>query len=420
MRISNLQRSNDFITTINNTLSQINKISTQVATGDKIQVASDDPIGTGQLITYNNQLGQINQYSANISTGLSFLQSTTDTMQSVQGEVSSLLSSMTSMQNPSNTTNAANYADQVNQTLNQIIALANTQVNGKYVFGGTNDSTAPYALSADGQSVNMTVPSVSGVQNIMTSSGTSQQINMPGSEVFGTSVLLNGNIDSSTTVGNSVSQSTTVYDASGNPYTLTTKFTKTNADTYSMTYDIVNGSGSSVFSSPPAAQTVVFDPSSGNIASIDGKQASAININVGSGSNQINFSLDPTGLRENSSSSSLNFSANQQTDIFNTLISIRNELQSGNTPTSDQFKAVSNYNSNLLNTIANAGDMQNQLTNSQTLLSNQQNQLNTLMSNIQNVDTAKASISLQTENTLLQAAYQVAASTLTESLVSYL
>jgi len=418
MRISDLQLSNNFVTNINSTRSYINSLSIQLATGNKIQQASDDPTGTGQLLRWQNQYDQLNSYSTNINTGLSYLQSTTDTMQSIQDEVTNVLTTLTNIQNPTNNGNSANYADQINGILTQMINLANTKVDGKYIFGGTDFSSAPYALSADGSSVNVMVSSVSGIQNIMTSSGTSQQINIPGSDVFGTTVSLNGSIDSTIAVGNTVSQSTTVYDVKGNPFTLTTNFTKTATDTYNMTYDIVDGSGNSVFTSPPAAQSVVFDPSSGNMISINGKPASAINIKVDS--SQINFMLDTTGTKETNGITSLNFSANQQTDIFNTLIAIRDVLKAGNTPTAAQYQAVSNYNARLLNLIAKSGDMQNELTNSQSLLNNRQNQLKSLMSNIQDVDVAKATVDLQTQNTLLQTAYQVASTTLKNSLVNYL
>lgn len=409
---------NNFLSDINNAKEKINDLSTELASGSKIQKASDSPDGTGKLLRWKNQLDQSNTYSSNIDTGLSYVTTTTNTMQNIQGEITDVLTSLSNLKNPSVSPDMSNYADKINQTLNSIIEQANTTEDGKYVFGGTDFSSAPYGISSDGSSVDVQVNDVSGVQNIRTSSGTTQQINMTGTEVFGTTVSLNGTIDSGTAVGNTVSQSTTVYDATGNQYTLNLNFTKTAANTYNMTYDILDGTSTSVFSSPPAAQPVTFDPASGNLQTINGQPASDIHVKVDS--KKIDFMMDTSGTREKSGTTSLNFSANQKTDIFNTLMAIKNNLKAGIMPTDEQFQAVSDFNSRILDNISKTGNMTNQLSNAKSLLSSNQTQLTSLIANEQNVDVAKATLDLQNQNTMLQMAYQIAASTLTKSLLSYL
>ena len=410
--------STDYLNNLNSVKNNVNTLQTQIATGIKISSPSDSPVGTANLLSWNTQLNQINTYSDNINNGLSFLQDTTNAMQNIQSQITTVMTDLTNVNNVANSTNLSSYADQIDQILNTVVNQANTQSNGKYVFGGTDFSSAPFSLSSDGSSVQVQPNDISGVQNIRISQGILQKINMTGTEVFGTIVSLNGNIDSGMSVGGTATQNTTVYDTSGNAYTLATTFTKTAADTYNMTYDVTDSGGNSIFSSPPAAKSVVFDPSTGNIQSIDGQPASSIQIK--DNSKGIDFSLNTLGVGEKSSATSLNFSANQKNDIFNTLIQIRDELKNGTKPTSDQVQTVSDFNSSLINNISTAGNMINQLTDSQNLLTNRQTQLNTTISNTQNVDVAKAIVDLQNQNNNLQMTYRLASIINTDSLLNYL
>ncbi len=418
MRISDIMMSTDYLNNLNTVKSNVNTLQTQIATGIKISSPSDSPVGTANLLGWNTQLNQVNTYSDNINNGLSFLQDTTNTMQNIQSEITNVMSDLTSVNNVANSTNLNSYSEQIDQILNTVVNLANSQSGGKYVFGGTDFSSAPFSLSSDGSSVQVQPNNISGVQNIRISQGILQKINMTGTEVFGTIVSLNGNIDSGTSVGGTASQNTTVYDTSGNAYTLTTTYTKTAADTYNMTYDVTDSGGSSIFSSPPAAKSVVFDPTTGSVQSIDGQPASSIQIK--DSSKGIDFSLNTLGVGEKSAATSLNFSANQKNDIFNTLIQIRDELKNGTKPTADQVNTVSDFNTRLINNISTAGNIINQLTDSQDLLTNRQTQLTTNIANTQNVDVAKAIVDLQNQNNNLQMTYRLASIINTDSLLNYL
>lgn len=418
MRVSDLLMNNDYLTHLNSIKNKVNDLQTQISTGNNINKPSDSPVGTANLMSWNTELSQVSTYSSNINSGLGFLQDTTNTMQNIQSEVSNVMSDLTSLNNVANTGNMSSYADQINQALDTMVNLANSKSDGKYMFGGTDFSAAPFSLAGDGSSVQIQPNDISGVQKIRISQGTQQKINMTGSEVFGTIVSLNGSLDSGSAAGSTVSQNTTIYDTSGNPYTLSTTFTKTATNTYNMNYDIKDSGNTSIFSSAPAAKTVVFDPATGNIQSIDGQTPSSIHIK--DSSKNLDFSLNPIGVSEKSGTSSLNFSANQTTDIFNTLIQIRDNLKNGVQPTDSQIQAVTDFNNRMLNNITNAGNIINQLTDSQDLLTNRQTQLNTTIANTQGLDLAKAIVDLQSQNNTLQMTYKLASTISNDTLLNYL
>ncbi len=418
MRISDLILSSDFVNNFTNAKSKVDDLQTQIATGNKIQKPSDSPDGTANLIGWNSQLEQLNTFSSNIDTASSFVQDTTSAMQSIQDQVTNVLTTLSGLNTTTGNANLNNYADQINQTIQMLLGLANTSSNGKYVFGGTDFSSEPFGYSADKTTVQVLPNDISGVQNIKTSQNISQQINMSGTEVFGTIVSGSGNIDSSTSIGSPVNSQTNIYDSLGNQYTFDVNYTKTAANTYSMTYDIKDSNGNSVLASAPAAKTVVFNAANGVMQTVDGQSPAQIHIKVPS--QNIDFTFDPTSVKESNNTSTLTYSANQKTDIFNTLIAISNSLRAGNLPTQDQIKQVSDFNNRMLDNISKIGNTTNQLSNTKALIGNQQTQLNTLMSNTQSVDMAQAVMDLQNQQNLLQMSYKLAASVTAQSILNYM
>ena len=418
MRITDLMLNNDFLNNFNTTKSKIDELQTQIATGNLIQKPSDSPDGTARLLGLNYQSSQIDTFNKNINSGLSFIQDTTSAMEGIQSEVANVMTTLSNTGNVAASTNLSNFADQIGASLDQILSFANTQSDGKYVFGGTDFSSEPFGYSADKSSVLVKAGNISGKQNIRTSPNTFQQINMPGTDVFGTIVSQNGSIDSSTAIGATVSSQTAVYDTSGTQYTLKIDYKKTAANEYTMSYDITDGGGNSVFNSPPAAKDLVFNPTSGSLQTVDGQSPSRFQIKADTAN--IDFTLDPTAIKEKSGTSNLSLSANQSMDIFNILLNIKNNLQNGIAPTDAQIKSVSDYNNHLLDSIAKAGNTINQMTDAQTLLNNQQTQIQSVTTSIQGVDMAKAIMDLQNQNTLLQYSYQLAAKITTKSLLDYL
>ncbi len=418
MRISDLMRSNDFLYNLNATKNKLNDLQTQVATGNQIQQPSDSPSGTVSILGWNSQINQANTIMSNIDSGLSFVNDSTQSLQNIQDEITNVQSKLTQVQNAANNQDLSNFADQIDSSLSLILDSANTQSDGKYVFAGTDFTAAPFGYTSDGKSIEVKDGNISGTQSIRISPDVAQQINLSGTDVFGTIIKGGGNIDSGTAVGATVTAQTNVYDSKGNQYTFKLNFTKTAADTYDFTYDIVDSSNTSVLSSPPAAQSMVFDSSTGYLQTVDGKSPSLTHITVPS--SNIDFNFDPSSLTENNASSSLTFTANQKTDIFNTLINIRDNLRNGIKPTTDQMQAVSDFNSRLMDNLTQAGNIANRLTNSKDLMNNKTLQLQDLVSKTQGIDVAKAVVDLQNQDYLLQMSYKLASTVLTTSILNYL
>jgi flagellar hook-associated protein 3 FlgL len=417
MRISDSMLTSNFLYNLNKTRDNEEKLRVQISSGSKINTPSDDPAGAVKLLNLNNQLGQTDIFAKNIQDSLSFNQETTTAMENIQNEVVNVMGNLSNLQNAAENGNLGSYADQIDSSLNIILDAANSQSSGKNVFGGTDFTNKPYALSSDSKSV-LTQVNTSGVQNVKVSTNSIQKINITGTELFGTTLKQTGTFDSAASTGTVTNSTTKVYDNSGAAYDLNLTYTKTDTDTYSLTYDIKNSSGTSVYSTPPAANVLKFDPSSQQLVSIN--NTNNTNLNIKSPDNKINFNLDISSVSEGTTPQAISTSANQKSDIFNTLIAIRDGLKNGIRPTDEQIQAVSDFNSHILDKLTVAGNTTNQLEDTNNLLTTHKTVLTGLQSQVQTVDIAKAITDLQNQDYILQLSLKVAASILPKSLMDYL
>ena len=418
MRVSDLMLNNSFISNLNGTKARVSKLQLDIATQKKIRNPSDSPYGTSKILKLNEQLNLQESYSKNIENGLAFLNETSFELDSMQTDIADVQTALTELQNPTNQVNIKSYADQVDLALKSILNHANAQFNGKYVFGGTDFSSEPFGFDSSNSSIETKVSGTSGVQKIKTSQNIFQKINLTGSEVFGTVVKNTGTFDVTAATGTITNNQSKVYDALGNEYDLNVTYTKTAANTYQMDYDIVDGGGASVFPTPPASQILKFNATSGQMETLDGKSPTPIKISIAS--QKIEFNLDLNSLRETSGSTSLSFSANQKMDIFNTLLSIKQNLESGNLPTDAQISSLNDFNKHILDKTSAVGNIINQLNATSDVLNSQKLTLQGLLSSEQDVDMARATVDLQAQDYSLQLSYKIASMILPKSLLDFL
>lgn len=185
MRISDRTLATSFLINVNKTKENIQNLQTQILTGSKINAPSDSPSGTSRILRIEEQIQSYEIFQKNIENGLSFLETTTTTLQAIQSEVEKLDVLFVDLNNPASGAVLSETADQVYSALKSIIEQANTEYDGKYVLGGTNFTQAPYGFNAAGDAIELKVASVSGEQKIRISKNIIEKLNTTGAEVFG-------------------------------------------------------------------------------------------------------------------------------------------------------------------------------------------------------------------------------------------
>ncbi|MFA6596784.1 MAG: flagellar hook-associated protein FlgL [Ignavibacteriaceae bacterium] len=418
MRISDAMITNNFNHALNQTKARYDKLSIQIATQNKIQKPSDSPSGTIRINRLTSQMNQSDSFSNNIQNGLSFINNSIMSMESIQTETSSTLTKLTELVNATNGGDYTSYADAIDLSVKAMMDAANAEYDGNYLFGGTDNSAAPFGMTADQQAVEVKANDISGKHEIKISANITQKINMSGTEVFGTIVKGTGTLDKDSVVGDVSSKQTKVYDAEGNEYTLNLNFTKTAANTYSLSYDILDGSNASIYTSAPASQNLVFDADTNRLTTINGNTNQQLNIKAAD--KKIDFTFDLSSVLEKSGASAMAFSANQKTDIFNTLMAISKNLKLGIAPTAEQQTAVSDFNKHMLSKLGEAGNVSNQFSNVADQNTQQKLILQGLVSKEKDVDMAQAIMDLQAEDNAMQMSYKISAMILPKSLLNYL
>lgn len=121
----------------------------QLSTGYRINTAADSPGETPELIQLGSSLTAVQAYQQNL-TSVQTEANTAD--QSLQQSITLIQRAATLGTQGASSTATANtdqtLAADVQGIQQQLIAIANTQVTGRYIFGGDQDQSAPYQYNA--------------------------------------------------------------------------------------------------------------------------------------------------------------------------------------------------------------------------------------------------------------------------------
>ena len=171
--LSDLETLNDNLSTYSN----------QVSSGKLLNHLSDSPSGSAELVSLDNENDDIDQYVSNANTANLYLGTADSTLEEVNNLVTSIYTDGSQAASQSlSSDDVANLAEEVRSLQSQIVTLANTAVNGRYLFSGSIATTAPFALNGDTVSWQ---GGNSDVNTLSVDSGTNVQTNYFGEAVFG-------------------------------------------------------------------------------------------------------------------------------------------------------------------------------------------------------------------------------------------
>jgi len=180
-----LPSTQEFLNNVNRIANQMTQAQTQLATGLKVNVVSDSPdvispllqaqanLSTAQQITTN--LGQV---STEVNTGEQALESATslyDQVQTLSAE------GATSTQTASG---RASIAQQLQTIEQQMVGLANTNVNGRYIFSGDTDQTQPYTFDATQADPVSVYQGSTSTRTVQASNGTTFPVALSAQQIF--------------------------------------------------------------------------------------------------------------------------------------------------------------------------------------------------------------------------------------------
>jgi flagellar hook-associated protein 3 FlgL len=156
--------------------SQDAQVQRELSSGYQVQDASDAPAQTPELVSLGSSLAQVQAYQTNL-TRVQAEANTAD--QSLGTAITLVQNAQTLAAEGANTTTTAaarqTLAEQVQSIQQQLVGIAATTVEGRYIFGGDNDGSAPYQYDAS---------SATGVDQLTAQTSTRTVTNPSGQTIY--------------------------------------------------------------------------------------------------------------------------------------------------------------------------------------------------------------------------------------------
>ncbi|RIU94500.1 flagellar hook-associated protein FlgL [Oceanobacillus picturae] len=189
MRITQGMLSNNMLRNLTSSYSKMDTLMDQVSTGKKINRPSDDPVIAMKGMGYRTELKQIEQYKRNTSEVHNWMDNTDSALDKATQTMQKLRELAVQASNDTyDASERENIMNEVTQLKEHMMDIANTSVNGKYIFNGTDTETPP--VNEDGEFD----PSSTSPVLIDVAGGTKLQANVNPEDVFGNDLF--ANIDS--------------------------------------------------------------------------------------------------------------------------------------------------------------------------------------------------------------------------------
>ncbi|MFU1796316.1 flagellar hook-associated protein FlgL [Paenibacillus azoreducens] len=181
MRVTNNMQNMQLLKNLNYINTGMTKGQNQLATGQKINKPSDDPIGVGYQMRYDTDLARSDEFMQNAQTGNEILK----TMDSTLGQANEVLRrartlALQAANGTYDTEQRKAIAAEIKQLKEQMVEIGNSQYNGRYLFNGQKTDVAPYssATAAD----DTTDP---GVFSLHVSAAVAVPVSITGEIIFG-------------------------------------------------------------------------------------------------------------------------------------------------------------------------------------------------------------------------------------------
>jgi len=180
IRVTQNMLNNNMLRNLHKSMYNMDKMQQQLSSGKKVSRPSDDPVVATRGMFYRSSLMENEQYQRNVDEVLSWMDLTDETLD----EVGSVIKRISELLVYSG--NGALSADdlramgaEVAELKKHLGVLANQQINGKYIFAGTDTDKPPYDeaagdfTSTNGSDINLEIS-----QNVFTA------INVNGQNIF--------------------------------------------------------------------------------------------------------------------------------------------------------------------------------------------------------------------------------------------
>jgi flagellar hook-associated protein 3 FlgL len=166
---------------------RVYKKEQEVLSGKILTKPSDNPVDASNSLQYRSRLNDTLQYKRNITQSQSNLQLTNTAL----GEISDILDKVNAAATSASaginsSTEQASLIQQLNEFLDELVSVSNTEANGSFILGGTRNNTPPYEAVRDaaGEVVEVKTTGSSGDINSKVGENIYVKSNINGEDIF--------------------------------------------------------------------------------------------------------------------------------------------------------------------------------------------------------------------------------------------
>ena len=188
MRVTNNQILLTVLQNVRRPAQRMMEGQTKLSSGKRINHHYDDPLGSGVVQQLRGDKASAMQYQRNINDGLIWMQQTEGALDRLEKNLMRSKSLAVKAANSSNSPSDRKIiAKEINQVLEDVLSIANTNFRSKYVFAGNNTTSRPFVeiRDSDGKISSIALSdAVTGKIERTIAKGLNIQMNIPGSDVF--------------------------------------------------------------------------------------------------------------------------------------------------------------------------------------------------------------------------------------------
>jgi len=163
-------------------LGEVIRAQEQASTGKRILRPSDDPVGASLAIDLRGERALVDRWRETASTSRPYLDAANSALDSAQdliGQIRSLaVQGLSATMSQSDREGLANQIESIKASL---VDTANTNFDGKYLFGGTASNSKPFHAGAGGK---VSYRGNDELHSVILGLGVEVPINVPGSDIF--------------------------------------------------------------------------------------------------------------------------------------------------------------------------------------------------------------------------------------------
>lgn len=177
---------NNSVIALNTHARELLALQEQVSSGSRINRASDEPSSAYRVLNLNSQQRSIENYMDNLSAVsdvLEFASTAIDDIKAALADAKTLLGDVTGGTGGGVGVNVT--VEGLNDAIDRIVAAVNMKHSGRYIFGGTDTSTQPFAVTrVDGEVTSVTYQGSANSREVEVAPGIDASSYYVGSELF--------------------------------------------------------------------------------------------------------------------------------------------------------------------------------------------------------------------------------------------